>query len=281
MPGPGVVSMVDMRVVFLGSVAMAVVACAASNASGPEKVAVPDAPLPVEITKVEAALEIPEPPPLPVPPRPDEEPEVLPLSGAWAATFGHTLKFAEAMDKARFSRRVFEVSKKAIVVVDGGLPSALEFQQANGTMDLLNRNLAAAYFATDATNEQRIRVLEEASSTLLAWAKRLDELGLGLAPAAFKSDHRLALTFEDVAEGPAKRWRNEGYQLSKLCVDRGATDHIDNDATKTCKQLHDQYRAVLNRHAPPPKSTAPAECACNPGDPLCSATMSGWCRPAK
>lgn len=271
-----------MRALFLGSLAGLLMACAASNAAGPSMVQVPEAPppLPVEIAKVEPAPEIPDPPALPVPDRPDEDPDTIPLSGAWAATFGHTASFAEASANARKVHDSFAVAAKALGSnVDGGLPSPTDFQRANALMDLLNRRLAAAYYAPNATSEQRIGVLSDAASTLLGWSRQLDDAGLNVTPAAFKADHRLALTFEEVTEGPAKRWRSEGYALSKVCVERAASDHIDDAASKTCKKLHDLYKQVLMRGTAPPKSKAPAECACNPGDPLCSSTMSGWCRP--
>jgi hypothetical protein len=276
------VSMADMRELLMGSFGVALVACAASNASGPEHVRVPDVPQPVEVAKVGPAPEIPEPAPVPVPGRPDEEPDTIPLSGAWAATFGHTASYADAIQTVRKARDAFDAAEKPLLVAtEGGLPSPVEFQRANLAMDILNRRLAAAYYAPNANVEERIAVLEAAASKLLEWSRRLDGLGLSVTPAAFKADPRLALTFEEVTEGPAKRWRNEGYQLAKLCVERAESEHVDNAATKSCKALHDTYRRVLVREPATAKSKAPAECACNPGDPLCSATMSGWCRPVK
>lgn len=271
--------MADMRscsLLFVGSLAIGSVACAASNANAPEKIVVPP-PQPVEIAKVEPPPEIPEPPPVPVPPRPDEEPETIPLSGAWAASFGHTAPFAEALANAHKTRDAFLAASKPLTTLD----APAEFQKVNALIDLLNRRFAAAYFAPNATEEERIAVLEEAASTLLAWARRLDEAGLAVTPAKLRTDPRVALTFEEVTEGPAKRWRNEGYHLSKLCVERAATDHVDNAATKSCRNLQNTYKLVLANVASPPKTKAPAECACNPGDPLCSSTMNGWCRPTK
>jgi hypothetical protein len=274
--------MADMRDLLMGSLAVALVACAGSNAGAPEPVRVPDVPQPVEVAKVEAAPEIPEPPPLPVPGRPDEEPDTIPLSGAWAATFGHTASYAEAMQNVRKARDAFDAASVPLqAAADGGVPDPTEFQRANALMDLLNRRFAAAYYAPNASVEERITVLESAASKLLEWSRNLDRLGLNVTPATFKADSRLALTFEEVTEGPSKRWRNEGYQLAKLCAERAESEHIDNASTNICKSLHEKYRRVLLRDPAPAKSKAPAECACNPGDPLCSATMSGWCRPVK
>ncbi len=205
-----------------------------------------------------------------MPGRPDDEPETIPLSGAWAATFGHTLSYADAMRNVATARAAFLAASKPLFESDGGVPAPEEFQKANAQMDLLNRRFAGAYYAPNATKDERLAVLEEASVTLLRWERRLDEVGLHVTPATYRSDRRLSLTFEDVTEGPAKRWRNEGYQLSKLCLERAA-----------CKQLHDTYKTAMAKQGAPAKTPAPAECACHPGDPLCSATMSGWCRPTK
>jgi hypothetical protein len=273
-----------MRELLMGSLGLALVACAASNAGAPEPVRVPDVPppQPVEVANVEPAPEIAEAPAAAVPARPDEEPDTIPLSGAWAATFGHTASYAEAMQNVRKAREAFDAASTPLqAAADGGLPNPTAFQRANALMDLLNRRFAAAYYAPNANTEERISVLESAARKLLEWSHDLDRLGLDVTPATFKADARLALTFEEVTEGPSKRWRNEGYQLSKLCVERAESERLDNASTKSCKTLHDRYRRVLLREPTPTKSKAPAECACHPGDPLCSATMSGWCRPVK
>jgi hypothetical protein len=186
------------------------------------------------------------------------------------------------MENVRKARDAFDAAEKPLQVAgDGGLPNPTEFQRANALMDLLNRRFAAAYYAPNASVEERITVLESAASKLLEWSRNLDRLGLNVTPATFKADSRLALTFEEVTEGPSKRWRNEGYQLAKLCAERAESEHIDNASTNISKSLHERYRRVLLRDPAPANSMAPAECACNPGDPLCSATMSGWCRPVK
>lgn len=271
-----------MRGVFVGWFAFTLGACA-SGASAPERVHVPDVPVPVEVSRVEAAPEIPDPPSLPLPPRPDDDPETIPLRGAWAATFGHTASFSDAMLAVEVARRAWlSASRPLFTTTDAGLPEPMAFQSANQSVDLLNRRLAAAYYAPDAMKEERLRVLYQAASMLLGWAERLDQIGLATTPASYRADRRLALTFEEVAEGPAKRWRSEGYQLSKLCAERAAADQIDNPETRSCRTLHEGYRRIMVRGAaPPPKTPAPPECACPPGDPLCSATMSGWCRPVR
>lgn len=272
--------MADMRALFAGSLCSALLACAASNAGGPERVVVPDAPQPVEVAKVEPAPEIAE-SVVPVPDRPDEEPETIPLTGAWAATFGHTLAFRQAMAEVTRLRGPFRVSANRLTLVDGGAPPVIDFHTAESTLDMLSRRYAAAYYAADATSAERVTVLEEAARTLLEYSKKLDDVGLTVVPAAFKTDHRLALTFEEVTEGPAKRWRSEGFQLAKLCVERSQNEHVDTDSAKGCKTLHDTYKAAVVKNTTPPKTKAPAECACNPGDPLCSSSMNGWCRPVR
>lgn len=278
--------MADMRflMVVTGSVAVSLIACASSNTAtpastrGPETVFVPEPAQQVEIANVEPAPEVPEAPPQPVPDRPDEEQETIPLTGAWAVTFGHNGYYADAIKNVQSARAAYVAAAKPIFQSDSGVPSAPDFQKANALLDLLNRRFAAAYYAPNATIEERIGVLEEAASTLLRWSQRLDDLGMAQLPATYRTDHRVALTFEEVVQGPAKRWRGEGENLAAICVTRAKTENVDNAATKNCKALHDNY-AHLSTVKTAPKSKAPAECACNPGDPLCSATMSGWCRP--
>lgn len=278
--------MADMRDRFLFLTALgalSLLACAASNgttsaASAPSVVFVPEPAQQVEVANVEPAPEIAEAPPQPVPDRPDEEQETIPLTGAWAVTFGHNGYYADAMKNVQSARAAYAAAAKPIFESDGGVPPAPDFQKANALLDLLNRRFAAAYYAPNATIQERIAVLEEAASTLLRWSQRLDDLGMAQLPATYRTDHRVALTFEEVVQGPAKRWRSEGFNLAGICVTRARTEDVDNAASKSCKTLHDNY-AHLSAVKAPPKSKAPAECACNPGDPLCSATMSGWCRP--
>jgi hypothetical protein len=212
-------------------------------------------------------------------------PAVLPVS--WANTFGHNKPFAEAIKTARTSRTSFETVAKTVTTSgDGGLPTPKEFERVSSLLDQGSRQFAAAYHAPDATPTARIDTLREAASMILAWSRQLDEAGLARAPAQYRSDPSVALTFEDVANGPAKRWREEGLALVTLCVESARTSNIDTAAARECGGLRKSYERVLAERRSSKTSAAagkdagaPTGCACDPGDPLCSASMSGWCRP--
>lgn len=216
-------------------------------------------------------------------------PAVLPVS--WANTFGHNKPFAEAIKSARLARTSFESVAKAVTgSTDGGLPAPREFERVSALLDQGSRQFAAAYHAPDATPAARIDVLHEAATMILAWSRQLDEAGLARAPAQYRSDPSVALTFEDVANGPAKRWREEGLALIALCVESARTSNIDSAGARGCSGMRTSYARVLSERAArrPASATlgkdagaseAATGCACDPGDPLCSASMSGWCRP--
>lgn len=206
----------------------------------------------------------------------------LPVS--WAETFGHTRPFAEAMALARGTRATFDSAvASGITSADGGPPAPRRFEQASSLLDQASRRFAAAYHAPDATAGDKVDALREAAAMILAWSRTLDEAGLARAPASYRSDPSIALTFEDVANGPAKRWREEGVALVQRCVDSARASRIDSPAARDCTAMRQVYVHVLARRAPTRVDAGAASdtgaCACDPGDPLCSASMSGWCRP--
>jgi len=134
----------------------------------------------------------------------------------------------------------------------------------------------------------RVNTLRDAGDMILAWSRKLDEAGLARAPATFRSDPSVALTFEDVANGPAKRWREEGLALVSMCFEIARANKIDSDQARDCGAMRRSYARVIAAQRPSPSARAsmtstdagsPNACACDPGDPLCSASMSGWCRP--
>jgi hypothetical protein len=274
----------SLRVVFASSFLVACAAGAASKTSAP--VVVPEQPS-------SAGLVVPPPPPLieDFLTLPEESkvdlPPALPIS--WSHTYGHNKPFAEAIQSARKVRSSFEsVASSVTPSSDGGLPSAKEFERVSALLDQGSRQFAAAYHAPDATPSSRVDTLREAAAMILAWSRRLDEAGLARAPAHYRSDPSVALTFEDVANGPAKRWREEGLALVTLCVESAKISNIDTAAARECGGMRKTYaRIFAERRAPPPAAvgkdaggtTAATGCACDPGDPLCSASMSGWCRP--
>jgi hypothetical protein len=199
--------------------------------------------------------------------------EILPVT--WRAAFDQTRLFADAIRLARQSRGSCEASAVALgASVDAGPPTAKRFEEARALFDKCNRAFAAAYHAPDATEEDRLTALAEAAAMLLAFSQRLASAGLTHAPQALRSDPAVALTFEDVAHGPVQRWRQEAVALLGLCASaRGAAD---SPAGRSCLALR---RGPDRARGKPDAGRTPNGCACAPGDPLCSASMSGWCHP--
>jgi hypothetical protein len=133
-----------------------------------------------------------------------------------------------------------------------------------------------AFHAPDVTPGEVVVALREAGAMLLAWALRLDELGLVRVPAAYGAT--VALTYEDYATGPAKRWRSEALALLALCVERARVDAITSPAATDCASFKQTYARVFPRAVRRTDGGSPSACACDPGDPLCTA-MTGWCQP--
>ncbi|MBX3204644.1 MAG: hypothetical protein KF764_06215 [Labilithrix sp.] len=275
----------------LAAVALAFVGCAPPPTPSPhvpQPVAIPAQPAreaPVEVAVTEVAVPEPAPEPVVELDAGTPDPPELPLS--WSVAFGHTLPFAEAMRIARSSRTAFEgAAASTVSQADGGAPAPRQFERASSLLDLTSRRFAAAYHAPDADAASKLDALREAAAMLLAWSRRLDEVGLARAPAAYRSERAVALTFEDVADGPAKRWRAEGIALVQLCVESARSSRLDTPATRECSAMRQTYARVIARQARAPRAPdaggdrrEPNGCACDPGDPLCSASMSGWCRP--
>jgi hypothetical protein len=198
------------------------------------------------------------------------------LPDSWTTTVAPKKPFAVAIREARATRAKFEVAAAATMGArDGGPPDTKQFERANGLLDLGSREFAAAYHAADAPPGGKVDALSGATTMILAWSRKLDELGLARAPASYKNSPVVALTFEDVAVGPAKRWREEGAALAALCVMTARANAIDSQAAKACVQQENVYGRVVVRRTP--SADGGSGCACDPGDPLCSASMSGWC----
>ncbi|MBX3229806.1 MAG: hypothetical protein KIT84_05685 [Labilithrix sp.] len=245
----------------------------------PAAVAMPEQPPQPDEGEEGATATEPGPGPAPAPASaadaPKDDPSTM-LNGAWSATFRHDQKWADAIKNMRDARAAYVAAATPVFTSTSGVPAASEFQHVNMLLEQLNRRSAAAYYAPDATSEQRIEVLDEISTMLLRWSQKLDELGLTKTPASYRTNGKIALTFEDVVQGPAKRWRGEGLTLANLCVQRAKSDNVTTSAARACETLHKTYTTA---GAPPP-ATQP-ECACPAGDPLCSASMNGWCKPGK
>jgi hypothetical protein len=221
--------------------------------------------------------------------RSDAGEPALPIS--WAITFGHTRPFADAMRTARSARASFQPAAAAMVMpADAGAPSAKQFERASSLVELCSRQFAAAYHAPDASPTDRLDALREAATALLGWSRQLDDAGLARAPSAYRTDPRVALTYEDVANGPAKRWREEGLALVHACVESAHAGKLDTPASRECAAIRQAYTRIPARRPPaasPDRATgttnvdagASSACACHFGDPLCSASLNGWCRP--
>jgi hypothetical protein len=201
----------------------------------------------------------------------------LPVS--WSVTFGHTRTFVEAIRIARTARASFDVIAATSVVTDAGTPTPKQFERASSLLDQGSRQFAAAYHAPDASSANKIDALREAADMILAWSRRIDEAGLARAPATYRSDSAVALTFEDVANGPAKRWREEGLALVHLCIESARASGISSPSARDCSTMRQSYARVIGKKPLAMADAGASGCACDPGDPLCSASMSGWCRP--
>jgi hypothetical protein len=147
------------------------------------------------------------------------------------------------------------------------------FAQAQVLVDQASRMYAGAFHAPDAVREGRIDAIAEAAELDMTMARTLDEAGLASLPSAWRSDPSIASTFEDIAVGPTRRWRDEARVLARQCIETARESGVQTDAARRC--------AVLRTGAPLKVAKrgvdAGVPCACSPGDPLCSASLGGWC----
>ena len=182
------------------------------------------------------------------------------------------LGFTDALRKGRAARDAF-------ARLAPPPPNAKEatlkvwFGQAQMLVDQASRMYAGAFNAKDATREGRIDAIAEAAELDMTMARTLDEQNLGSMPAAWRSDPAVAGTFEDVEVGPTRRWRAEARVLTRQCIDTARESNVVTDAARRCAALRTGVPVKVARQAP----DAGAGCACSPGDPLCSASLGGWC----
>jgi hypothetical protein len=218
------------------------------------------------------ALATASPAPLPSAPEPSTPEPNLPHS--WTSASGPALAFAAAMKRAHDARDAFGrlATPKP---VDGAPPDPdlkAWFGRAAPLVDQASRMYAAAFHAPDATPEGRVDAMAEAAELDAAFTGRLDDAGLITMPREWRADPALHATFEDVAYGPLRRWRDEARGLAKRCVDTAREDGVATDAARRCAAL---------RIAVPPRAVRIADphapCGCAAGDPLCSASLGGWC----
>ncbi len=134
---------------------------------------------------------------------------------------------------------------------------------------------AAASHAPDAPREGRIDAIAEAAELDMTMARSLDDAGLGAMPVAWRADPAVASTFEDIAVGPTRRWRDEARVLARQCVVTARDEAVRTDAARRCAVLRTGTPVKAARQAQ--AADAGAGCACDPGDSLCSASLGGWC----
>jgi hypothetical protein len=148
------------------------------------------------------------------------------------------------------------------------------FAHAQTFVDQASRMYAASFHAPDAPREGRIEAIAEAAELDMTMARSLDEAGLASLPVTWRADPAIASSFEDIAVGPTRRWRDEARVLARQCVDTARDAGVITDAARRCAALRTGTTAKAKR-AP----AANGGCACSPGDPLCSASLGGWCAP--
>ena len=196
-------------------------------------------------------------------PSPDPPP---PLPKIWMELAIPKLSYAEAIAKARASREAFG----RLTAPPKDAPDPLRrgwFTRAMAHVDHASRQYAAAFHAVDASREGRIDAISEAAELELLVAKSLDDQGLDVLPTAWRSDAAVASTFEDVAVGPSRRWRDDGRALARQCIQTASEQAVTTEAAKRCALLRSGQ----------PTAHKASGCGCDPGDPLCSASLGGWC----
>lgn len=202
-------------------------------------------------------------------PEPEPEPEALPKT--WTGPTIPGLSFADALRKARGARDAFgRLAPPATNAKEASMKTW--FGQAQTFVDQASRMYAASFHAPDAPREGRIDAIAEAAELDMTMARSLDEAGLGSLPVGWRADPAVASTFEDIAIGPTRRWRDEARVLARQCIDTARNSGVLTEAARRC--------AALRTGAPLRVKRGPAQsagCACSPGDPLCSASLGGWC----
>ncbi len=212
--------------------------------------------------------------PAPVGASPEAPPAPDALPRTWTAPSILGLSFADALRRARSARDAFErLAPPATSAKEASVKTW--FAQAQTFVDQASRMYAASFHAPDAPREGRIEAIAEAAELDMTMARSLDDAGLASLPPAWQADPAIASSFEDIAVGPTRRWRDEARVLARQCVDTARDAGVITDAARRCAALRTGTTAKAKR-AP----AANAGCACSPGDPLCSASLGGWCGPS-
>lgn len=198
------------------------------------------------------------------------------LDDVWSIPKTSDVPHAQAIAQARAARaKVIDMLRTADA---GAGMTASWFERVHVGAEATSRAFAAAYHAADATPAQKIATALAGAESALDLAARLDALGLGQLPRTWRTDPSLALTFEDVNAGPAKRWRDEGLALVQLCIEGAYDLGIDDASAATCKTMRTRMGRVAIRQAYA-RDAGDRGCRCHPGDPLCSegAGQDAWC----
>jgi hypothetical protein len=264
--------------VGLAACAGAMHACAARAPAPP-----PSGPIDLPVGEPARAIPIgayelppPSPAPLDEAPAPEVEPGDLPRR--WSEPDVPRLAFAEAMRRARDGREAFarlRPPSPAGAAPDGSATDASKawFVAAVALVDQSSRMYAAAFHASDAPREGRVDAIAEAADLDASLVRKLDELGLATMPPSWKSDPTVHVTFEDVAYGPLRRWRDETRALARRCVSLAKEMAVVTAPVGRCAVLQTAAPAKVARAG----DASSSECPCAPGDPLCSASIGGWC----
>jgi hypothetical protein len=242
-------------------------ACAAAGQNAPVELPVTE-PAPPPKPPMAPAFPTAEPMTLETAEPPPPEPE---MPKAWDGPDIPALAFADAIKRARDARDAFGrlATPKPMDSTPPDPQLKTWFARSSPLVDQASRMYAAAFRASDANAVGRVDAIAEAAELDVAFVRKLDELGLIAMPREWRSDPGVHMTFEDVAYGPLRRWRDEARALAKRCVDTARESAIATDAARRC--------SAIRIPAPPRVARSDAGCGCDPGDPLCSASLGGWC----
>ena len=206
----------------------------------------------------------------------EPEPEPEPMPKTWTGPIVPGLGFTDALRKARGARDAF--GRLAVPAATAKEPVVKGwFTQAQVQVDQASRMYAAAFHAPDAPREGRIDAIAEAAELDMTMARSLDEAGLGSMPMAWRADPAVASTFEDIAVGPTRRWRDEARVLARQCMRTARDQAVLTEAARRCAALRTGAPPKTPRRGADAGAASGSGCACDPGDPLCSASLGGWC----
>lgn len=206
-------------------------------------------------------------------PEPAAAPPVVTLGDPWFVTDASETAFTTSIF---FARRSSGDAERWLDGADAGAGITPEwFAGVERSAESASRFFANAYHARDASEAEKIAAVLAGAESALRIARRLDDLGLAVLPARWRTHAGLALTFEDVASGPVQRWRDEGHALVQLCIEAATDLHVEDANVAKCKALRKLGGRVAIRRAFA-RDAGARGCRCQPGDPLCSENAS-WC----